>query len=313
MGTPEFAVASLDVLVKQGCEVVAVITAPDKPAGRGQLLRESAVKKYALDNHLKILQPVNLKDELFVSELRSLGAHLQIVVAFRMLPAIIWEMPLLGTYNLHASHLPKYRGAAPINWAIIRGESRTGVTSFKLEHEIDTGSILFQNAVEIDDTITAGELHDTLMMRGADLILKTVLALQAYFESGKPLMFMPQNDSEATHAPKLNRETCRINWALPGKEIHNLIRGLSPHPCAFTVVTRAGRNPLVLKVYRASFQRAEHHLTNGSLITDSTKHLRVCCPGGFIQIDEMQLEGKKRMKTDEFLKGFKVDSQTLLS
>lgn len=312
MGTPEFAVASLDALVKHNYNIVAVVTAPDKPAGRGQVLKESAVKKYAITKNLKVLQPANLKDEIFIEELKALNADLQIVVAFRMLPKVVWNMPALGTYNLHASLLPKYRGAAPINWAIMKGEKTTGVTCFKLEQEIDTGNILFQESVAIGENTTAGELHDALMEKGAELMVRTVKAIETHAATGKPLPFKEQIDAEATLAPKLNRDTCRINWEANGEDLHNLIRGLSPSPCAFTQLIRKGQQPLVLKIFRATFKPQQHHETNGTLLTDKSNYLRIYCKGGLLEIEELQLEGKKRMKTKEFLNGFKLDSEIMV-
>ncbi|MBK7665909.1 MAG: methionyl-tRNA formyltransferase [Sphingobacteriaceae bacterium] len=229
MGTPEFAVPCLDILIKNHYNVVGVVTVPDKPAGRGQQLHESAVKKFAVANGMKVLQPLKLKDPDFIAELKSLNADLQIVVAFRMLREEVWNRPKLGTYNLHGSLLPKYRGAAPINWAIINGETESGVTTFKLKHEIDTGSMLYQQKVSIAENTTAGDLHDDLMKVGASLILKTVKAI----ESGT-VDLKVQDDSQAIHAPKIFKETCKINWSKSPKEIYNLIRGLSPYPAAFT-------------------------------------------------------------------------------
>src|ERR1041385_4339883 len=223
MGTPEFAVASLDVLVQNNFDVVGVITVPDKPAGRGQKIQMSAVKEYALKHQLAILQPTNLKDEFFLNDLKALKADVQIVVAFRMLPEVVWNMPPLGTFNLHGSLLPKYRGAAPINWAVMNGETETGVTTFKLSHEIDTGSILFRERISIPDEMTAGELHDEMMVIGAKLMVKTVKAIEAS-RTGEKLNFIVQNDAEATHAPKIFKETCKINWSKPLKKIYDQVR-----------------------------------------------------------------------------------------
>ena len=245
MGTPEFAVASLDILIQNNYNVVAVVTVPDKPAGRGQQIQQSAVKKYAIEKGLTVLQPEKLKDEQFIKELTALKADLQIVVAFRMLPEIVWNMPPLGTYNLHGSLLPKYRGAAPINWAIINGETESGVTTFKLKHEIDTGNMLFQQSTPIYPTTTAGDLHDSLMHIGAELILKTVKAIES-----NNYVLKPQNDSEIIHAPKLYKETCKINWDNSAEKINNLIRGLSPYPTAFTEYIDKKNQVIGVKIYK---------------------------------------------------------------
>lgn len=306
MGTPDFAVASLDSLIKNGFDVVAVVTAPDKPAGRGQQLSESAVKKYAADDNIRVLQPTNLKDAAFLRELKELKADLQIVVAFRMLPEAVWNMPEHGTYNLHASLLPKYRGAAPINWAVINGEGETGVTTFKLKHEIDTGNILFNEKVVIPESMTAGELHDVLMSKGAELIVKTVAEIQAKAAQSKPLNFLPQDEKEVIHAPKIFKETCRIDWNKPVREVYNLIRGLSPYPAAFTELNVADGSALQLKIFSCRYELLEHTQANGSVITDGKAFLKVYCTGGLIDIQELQLQGKKRMSTPEFLRGFRM-------
>lgn len=299
MGTPEFAVASLDALVKNGYNIVGVITAPDKPAGRGMKMNESAVKKYAVENKLHILQPPKLKDPLFIEELRALKADLQIVVAFRMLPEVVWNMPRLGTVNVHASLLPKYRGAAPINWAIINGEKISGVTTFKLTHEIDTGNILLQKKISIDPKETAGDLHDKLKDAGAELLIETVDRLIA----GK-IQEQPQDVSkevlQATHAPKLFTETCRIDWSKSVEEIYNLIRGLSPFPGAFTELT--GR---IFKIYRAEKYGTLNSALPGELETDNKTYLRFACADGYIYAKEIQAEGKRKMLIEEFLRGFR--------
>jgi len=302
MGTPEFAVASLDILVQNNYEIVAVVTVPDKPAGRGQQLQQSAVKKYALEKGLTILQPEKLKDEAFINELKELKADLQIVVAFRMLPEIVWNMPPLGTYNLHGSLLPKYRGAAPINWAVINGEIESGVTSFKLKHEIDTGNMLFQEKVPITKTTTAGELHDTLMKLGAEVILKTVKAI----ESGN-YELKPQDDSQSIHAPKLFKETCKINWNNPLEKIYNLIRGLSPYPGAFTEFVDKNNQTLGVKIFISEIEETQHIQNAGDVKSDGKTFLKVSCSNGFIHIKELQMAGKKRMQIEEFLRGFKVE------
>jgi methionyl-tRNA formyltransferase len=300
MGTPEFAVASLDILIKNGYDVVGVVTVADKPAGRGQQLHESAVKKFAVAHGIKVLQPLKLKDPEFIRELKELKADLQIVVAFRMLPEEVWNMPQLGTYNLHGSLLPKYRGAAPINWAIINGETESGVTTFKLKHEIDTGSVLFQQKVKISETTNAGELHDELMKVGAELVLKTVKAI----ESGTADLKV-QDDSKAVHAPKLFKETCKIDWNKSVNEIYNLIRGLSPYPAAFTEFTDVNGNLLSLKIFSSQKEEVAHSETNGLLTTDNKTYMRIACRNGYITLKELQLQGKKRMGVEEFLRGYK--------
>lgn len=304
MGTPEFAVASLDILVKNGYNVVGVVTVPDKPAGRGQQLQQSAVKKYALEKGLHIMQPEKLKDENFITELKSLNADLQIVVAFRMLPEVVWDMPPLGTYNLHGSLLPKYRGAAPINWAIINGESESGVTTFKLKHEIDTGNMLYQAKTPISNTTTAGELHDSLMHIGADLILKTVKAI----ESGN-YELKPQDDTQSIHAPKLFKETCKINWNNPTEKIYNLIRGLSPYPTAYTEYFDKNNQPVSVKLFITEMETGNSNSKPGTVSSDGKTFLKVACNDGYITIKELQMAGKKRMGIEEFLRGFKIDEQ----
>ena len=312
MGTPDFAVASLNALVKNGFNVVGVITAPDKPAGRGQKLQMSAVKEYALNNNLHVLQPTNLKDEQFLNELRSLQADLQIVVAFRMLPESVWNMPPHGTYNLHASLLPKYRGAAPINWSIINGDTESGVTTFKLTHEIDTGNILFQEKVQINESTTAGELHDVLMEVGADLIVRTVRSIEDSANGRIELKFIKQDDTLATHAPKIFKETCKIDWNRLLNEIYNLIRGMSPYPAAYTELTDANGQTLSLKLF--STERSNEILEGpyGKVYTDNKSFFKIACNGGSLLVKELQLQGKKRMTTKEFLNGYKFANDTIL-
>lgn len=306
MGTPEFAVPCLDILIKNNYNVVGVVTVPDKPAGRGQQLSESAVKVYAKEKGLKILQPLKLKDPEFINELRDLKADLQIVVAFRMLPEEVWNMPSLGTYNLHASLLPKYRGAAPINWAIINGEKESGVTTFKLKHEIDTGNILFQEKVPITDTTTAGELHDMLMKVGSELILKSVKTI----ESGD-YELKPQNDTVAIHAPKIFKETCKINWTKDVRSVYNLIRGLSPYPAAFTEFTDLKGTVTSFKLFKTEVEQGSKNEPNGLLITDNKTFIKIAAQGGYIHVKELQLQGKKRMSTEEFLRGYKFPENTV--
>lgn len=299
MGTPEFAVASLQKMVEAGCNIAAVVTAPDKPAGRGMELQQSAVKKYALEKGLKVLQPEKLKSPEFIDALHSLNARLQVVVAFRMLPEVVWNMPALGTINVHGSLLPQYRGAAPINWAIINGEKFTGVTTFKLQHEIDTGNILLQEKIAIRDDETAGELHDEMKEVGAALLVKTLTGI-----ASNDIAEVPQNqtpDSGAwKHAPKIFTETCTINWQHTTNDIYNLIRGLSPYPAAFT--TLHGQK---LKIFRAEKENRNNSAETGSVETDGKTYLRFACLDGYIRITELQLEGKKKMKVEDFLRGYR--------
>jgi methionyl-tRNA formyltransferase len=297
MGTPDFAVPSLDILVKNNYRVVGVITAPDKPAGRGLLPQMSAVKKYALENNLLLLQPEKLKSPEFQNELKNLKPDLQVVVAFRMLPESVWSPPQLGTFNLHASLLPQYRGAAPINWSIINGEKETGVTTFFLEKEIDTGNILFQKKISINSEMTAGDLHDSLMLSGAELVLQTVKAIeQKTIHPQKQIA-----NKELKTAPKIFTETCKINWNYPTENIYNLIRGLSPYPCAFSFL-----NDKKLKVYFGEKEIISHSEIAGTISSDNKTFLKFATADGFIKLTDLQLEGKKRMGVEEFLRGFKV-------
>ncbi len=302
MGTPDFAVASLDALVQQGYNVVAVITAPDKPAGRGLQLQQSAVKQYAVSRDIPVLQPEKLKNPAFLEELRSYKADLQVVVAFRMLPELVWDMPPLGTINVHASLLPQYRGAAPINWAIINGEKESGVTTFKLQHEIDTGNILFSAKVPIRDDETAGELHDALMQAGADVLVKTVAALAGGGIEGTVQNNIPAD--QLKHAPKIFKDDCRINWEKPVEEIYNLIRGLSPYPTAFTTL-----QDKTLKIFKAAKEPGAHAHAPGSVHSDQKTYLKFAAEGGYIRVDELQLEGKKKMGVEEFLRGFRFEGK----
>lgn len=313
MGTPEFAVASLDAILTAGYHVVAVITAPDKPAGRGMQLTVSAVKKYALEKGLKILQPEKLKNPEFLEELRSLAADLQIVVAFRMLPEVVWNMPPMGTVNLHGSLLPQYRGAAPINWAVINGDTETGVTTFKLQQDIDTGSILLQDRFPIGPSETAGEVHDRMKEIGARLLVRTIAGLVAGTLTATP----QENPAGLRHAPKIFTETCRIDWARTTDEIYNLIRGLSPFPAAFT--TLDGK---LLKIYRSEKEKTSTTPTTpaapqsavippapGTMETDQKSYLRFATADGYIRVTELQLEGKKKMNVADFLRGYKPPRQ----
>jgi methionyl-tRNA formyltransferase len=295
MGTPEFAVASLDALIRAGFNIVGVITAPDKPAGRGMKINESAVKKYAQEKGLKILQPEKLKAPEFIDQLRSLNADLQVVVAFRMLPEMVWNMPTMGTINVHASLLPKYRGAAPINWAVINGEKETGVTTFKLTHEIDTGNILLQSRVKIEEKDTAGVLHDKLKEEGASLLVQTVKGL-----IDGTIKEQPQDMSVVIHAPKIFTETCRIDWNRSTEEVYNLIRGLSPFPGAFTEL-----NGKVFKIYSSEKYATLSSAFPGSFESDNKTYLRFACADGYIYAKEIQAEGKKKMNIEDFLRGFR--------
>jgi methionyl-tRNA formyltransferase len=305
MGTPEFAVASLDALVRAGFNVVAVITAPDKPAGRGLKLHHSAVKQYAEQQNIPVLQPEKLKDPVFLKTLQDIQADVQVVVAFRMLPQQVWNMPPMGTINLHGSLLPQYRGAAPINWAIINGEKETGVTTFKLKHEIDTGNVLLQERIPIGENETAGELHDVMKETGAQLLVKTIRAIRDGSLEEKPQSAIHSTsvpDIELKHAPKIFTATCQINWNLPASQVHNLIRGLSPFPGAFTTFHDAN-----LKIYRSELLPASHNLQPGSYQTDKKTFLHFAAADGLIQVNELQLEGKRKMKVDEFLRGYRFE------
>lgn len=309
MGTPEFAVAPLKLLLENNYNIVGVITVPDKPAGRGQQLQQSAVKKFALEKGLIILQPEKLKDEHFLEQLRLLKADLQIVVAFRMLPEIVWNMPPIGTFNLHGSLLPQYRGAAPINWAVMNGEKETGVSTFFLQHEIDTGKIIFCEKVSIAENETAGEIHDKLMHTGAQLVLKTVQAI----EKGN----YPQVDqaeliaagTELKNAPKIFKDDCRINWKKMASEVHNHIRGLSPYPAAFTDFVSPEGKEFPVKIFKSKKEDAEVPHSAGTIITDAKSYIKIATQSGYIYIEELQVAGKKRMLVNEFLRGFPLKDQ----
>lgn len=297
MGTPEFAVPSLEILVEHKFNVVAVITAPDKPQGRGQKITFSPVKECALKHNIPVLQPTNLKSPQFVEELKSYKANLQVVVAFRMLPEVVWSMPALGTFNLHASLLPQYRGAAPINWAIMNGEKETGVTTFFLKHEIDTGSIIYQEKEVIHENDDAGTLYHRLMNKGAHLVLKTVQAIEAGNYPSQP---QPAH-TELKHAPKIFKETCQINWSQPAVHIHNFVRGLSPYPGAWTVL-----NDKPFKIFKTDTLPNQLNAEAGQFLTDNKTYLYIQTSIGCLSILELQPEGKKRMKIDEFFRGNKI-------
>lgn len=301
LGTPAFAVESLDILVKNKYNIVGVVTAPDKPAGRGQKLQQSAVKEYALLHGLTVLQPTKLKDPEFIQDLRELNADLQIVVAFRMLPEVIWNMPRLGTFNLHASLLPQYRGAAPINWAIINGEKETGVTTFFLQQEIDTGKIIFSEKTPVHENETAGELHDRLMELGAELVLKTVPAI----ETGDYPQVAQNDTIEIKHAPKLFKEGGRIDWTKNIHEIHNFIRGLSPYPTAWTEFVSPEGDICTFKIFHAVKVIDKFIHPSKTILTDNKFHIKIAVEGGYIVITELQPAGKKHMTTEEYLRGFK--------
>lgn len=305
MGTPDFAVGILDTIYINNYDIVGVITAPDKPAGRGQKVSMSAVKEYALEKNLRLLQPTNLKSEDFLAELKSLDANLQVVVAFRMLPEVVWKMPKLGTFNLHASLLPEYRGAAPINWAIINGETKTGVTSFFIDDKIDTGAMILSKETEIGTNETAGELHDRLMHLGSETVLETLQLIEA----GKATTTLQENNPDVKTAYKLNKENCKIDWSQSGKTIFNLIRGLSPYPAAWTYI-KDGENEWNVKIYLASFEEKAHSETIGK-ITTTKKEIFIATKDGVLKIESLQFPGKKRMLAHELLNGVKLSENAI--
>ncbi|MBE6287087.1 MAG: methionyl-tRNA formyltransferase [Mediterranea massiliensis] len=311
MGTPDFAVESLRCLVEGGYNVVGVITMPDKPAGRGHKLQYSPVKQYALEKNLPLLQPEKLKDEDFLDSLRAWKADLQIVVAFRMLPEVVWNMPPLGTFNLHASLLPQYRGAAPINWAVMNGDVETGITTFFLQHEIDTGEVIQQVKVPINDTDNVGVVHDKLMMLGGRLVLETVDAIIAGTVERIPQEKMIVGE-ELRPAPKIFKETCRINWELPVKKVYDFVRGLSPYPSAWTELVQPSGDVLTLKVFETEKLYKRHELRPGTLQTDGKSYIHVAVSDGFISIKSLQLPGKKRLQCDELLRGFKLTDDSYM-
>jgi methionyl-tRNA formyltransferase len=297
MGTPEFAVASLEALVKNGFNVVAVVTAADKPQGRGLKLTPSPVKECALNYGIDVLQPTNLKSPDFIETLKSYRANLQIVVAFRMLPEVVWSMPALGTFNLHASLLPQYRGAAPINWAIIHGDRETGVTTFFLKHEIDTGSILFQENEPIAETDDAGSVYARLMLKGAELVVKTAKAIESGDVQPKP----QPSSGHLRHAPKLFKETCEIDWSQQGRHIVNFVRGLSPYPSAWTTL-----NGKVFKIFSVVWLQQPGDAKPGTINSDNKNYLYIRCTDGWISVKELQPEGKRKMSIDEFFRGNRI-------
>ena len=312
-GTPDFAVESLSRLVEGGYNIAAVVTMPDKPAGRGRQLQQSDVKRYAVEHGLPVLQPVSLKDEAFIEQLRSYGAQLFIVIAFRMLPEAVWQMPPLGTFNLHASLLPRYRGAAPINWAVMNGDTETGVTTFFLKHEIDTGDVIQQRSCPIGREDNVEVIHDRLMVMGADMVLETVDAIIAGTVKPIPQDQMLTAGQQPTPAPKIFKDTCRIDWSRPAEALYNHIRGLSPYPAAWTVLHDADGNEMTtLKVYATGepepFNSGDKPLP-GSIVADR-KTLRVACGDGWLELLSLQQSGKKRMDTDAFLRGYMLPPGT---
>ena len=303
MGTPEFAVGILDTIIKNNYTVVGVITAADKPAGRGQKIKYSAVKEYALANNLTLLQPTNLKDESFLEELKSLNANLQIVVAFRMLPEVVWKMPKLGTFNLHASLLPNYRGAAPINWAIINGDTKTGVTTFFIDDKIDTGAMILSSETAIAPDDNAGQLHDRLMQLGGETVLETLVLI----EKGKVTTTIQKENHEIKTAYKLNKENCMIDWTKPAVEIYNLIRGLSPYPSAWCFISDKNEEWNV-KIHEAKMILEDHNYSIGKLIC-SKKEMKIAVKDGFIQVLHLQFPGKKKMSIGELLNGINFSDE----
>ncbi|MFT4023936.1 MAG: methionyl-tRNA formyltransferase [Flavihumibacter sp.] len=300
MGTPAFAVASLDALCKAGCRVVGVVTAPDKPAGRGMQLQQSAVKAYAVEHNLPLLQPEKLRDPQFLAALASWKADLQVVVAFRMLPEIVWNAPPMGTINVHGSLLPQYRGAAPVNWAVINGETQTGVTIFKLQHAIDTGNVLLQATLPIAPDENAGSVHDRMMQLGAQTLLATIRQLADGSLRETP---QPQHDASLKHAPKIFTETGRINWQKPVQEVYNLVRGLSPYPTAFTELE--GKS---LRIFEAVMEKQPPAVPPGEFITDKKTFLKFAAVDGYLFLKEIQLQGKKKMPVQDFLRGYRFQT-----
>ena len=317
LGTPDFAVEPLRRLLEKqracdscGYEIVGVVTMPDKMINkRGNQLLMSPVKQYAVEQGLPLLQPESLKDEAFQSDLRAWGADLQIVVAFRMLPESVWNMPRLGTFNLHASLLPQYRGAAPINWAIINGDKETGVTTFFLKHEIDTGDVIYRDVVAIDENDNAGTLHDKLMLQGGDTVLRTVEAIVK--GEVEPIAQDDMYTGELRPAPKIFRDTCHINWQGSVDGIYDFVRGMSPYPAAWCELVNENDDAVSLKVYAVSKEYAQHDKTAGAIVTDNKSYIKVAVDGGYIHLDEVQLAGKKRMPVADLLRGFSVEGMKL--
>ncbi|MCK5823116.1 MAG: methionyl-tRNA formyltransferase [Bacteroidales bacterium] len=312
MGTPDFAVDTLKTLIENNYNIVGVITSPDKPAGRGKKIQQSAVKKFAVENKLNILQPTNLKDPNFIEQLRELNADLQVIVAFRMLPEIVWNMPRLGSVNLHASLLPQYRGSAPINWAIINGEKRTGVSTFFLKHKIDSGDIIFQEKILIEETDNFETLHDKLMTVGAELILKTLKAIKEDNFPKVEQQELIKETAELKTAPKIFKQDCKINWNNELKDIYNFIRGLSPYPAAWTEITSNDNKNFSLKIFKTSPIVEKHSFKAGKILSDNKNYLKIAVKDGFINIEELQLQGKKRLNIKDFLRGFNIENYSII-
>ena len=308
MGTPDFAVETLRLLVEREYNVVAVVTMPDKPAGRGHKIQFSPVKQYALSVGLPVLQPEKLKDEAFLEELRSYDAHLQIVVAFRMLPQVVWDMPPMGTFNLHASLLPQYRGAAPLNWAIMNGDKTTGITTFFLTHEIDTGRVIQRRSIPIEDSDNVGVIHDKLMMMGAEMVCETVDNIIA-----DRVVAIPQEelmtDEPLRPAPKIFKDTCHLDFSRNVIDLHNQVRGLSPYPAAWCEIVSPQGEALGVKVFETSYRECNHTLPVGTIVTDGKKSIEVACEGGYLSLLSLQLAGKKRLSAEELLRGFHLTNE----
>ena len=307
MGTPDFAVEPLKTLVEAGKDVVAVVTMPDKPAGRGHKLQFSPVKEYALKAGIPVLQPENLKSPDFLQELASYNADLQIVVAFRMLPEAVWSMPKYGTFNLHASLLPRYRGAAPINWAVINGDKETGITTFFLKHEIDTGNIILQEKVAIDEEDNAGDVHDKLMYLGADLVLKTLKMIEE-----DNVITRPQDDAQASPAPKIFKDTAKLDFDKCAADIRNLVRGMAPYPAAWFNIKLQDGNESMMKIFKVSIEEKNHNYPVGTIFTDGKKMLKIACKDGFINLLEVQMAGKKRMAAEDLMRGTNLVGATII-
>ena len=307
MGTPDFAVEPLKTLVEAGKDVVAVVTMPDKPAGRGHKLQFSPVKEYALKAGIPVLQPENLKSPDFLQELASFNADLQIVVAFRMLPEAVWSMPKYGTFNLHASLLPRYRGAAPTNWAVINGDKETGITTFFLKHEIDTGNIILQEKVAIDEEDNAGDVHDKLMYLGADLVLKTLKMIEE-----DNVITRPQDDAQASPAPKIFKDTAKLDFDKCAADIRNLVRGMAPYPAAWFNIKLQDGNESMMKIFKVSTEEKNHNYSVGTILTDGKKMLKIACKDGFINLLEVQMAGKKRMAAEDLMRGTNLVGATII-
>lgn len=307
MGTPDFAVEPLKTLVEAGKDVVAVVTMPDKPAGRGHKLQFSPVKEYALKAGIPVLQPENLKSPDFLQELASYNADLQIVVAFRMLPEAVWSMPKYGTFNLHASLLPRYRGAAPINWAVINGDKETGITTFFLKHEIDTGNIILQEKVAIDEEDNAGDVYDKLMYLGADLVLKTLKMIEE-----DNVITRPQDDAQASPAPKIFKDTAKLDFDKCAADIRNLVRGMAPYPAAWFNIKLQDGNESMMKIFKVSTEEKNHNYSVGIILTDGKKMLKIACKDGFINLLEVQMAGKKRMAAEDLMRGTNLVGATII-